>query len=70
MEIEIPDLEDVRFVERCGACYGYGVTGKRETCWRCDGQKTVLTAVGGRLIAFLKGLGINVKEDGWKDVAP
>lgn len=83
MEIDIPDLQDVRFVENCEVCDGRGVTLtaytsktrmiKDETCFRCEGQKIHLTRPGERLLEFLKAIGYvipNTHIDGWKHVNP
>ena len=75
--VDIPHLGDVRFVKQCELCAG---TGKREQairvkkkwewikepCEFCAGNGKTLTAVGERLLAFLKAGGLTVSEDGWK----
>lgn len=70
MEIEIPDLNDVEFVTKCGWCRGDDVFGAPmlKTCERCNGGGKELTPVGERLIDFLKSLGIHIpNEDGWRN---
>ena len=81
MEIDIPDLDDVLFVEDCGWCNAQGkrpdspkkIPGTNKwampeliTCTSCGGVGNKLTKVGERLIKFLDSLGVPLKKDGWK----
>ena len=67
MEIDIPELEDLKFVEDCGRCYDGQYAGK--PCYRCAGLGKFLTNPGERLIKFLKSLGIHIPNpEGWKEI--
>lgn len=84
MEIEIPNLQDLEFVERCWHCAGSGnlwtepkraykdrpaVASSAYPCPTCDGKGRTLTQVGDKLIEFLKSLGVAIpKEDGWRQL--
>lgn len=71
MDINIPDLDELKFVKKCQVCNGLGKivdrkTNKSEECFICNGDKVLLTNVGERFIEFLEFLGLNPDRDGWK----
>jgi hypothetical protein len=71
MQVEIPDLDDIKFLEMCHQCYGTGRQSvysplkkgevqkvSYEPCRNCEGKEQVLTLLGERLKEFLEFLGV------------
>jgi hypothetical protein len=60
MEIEIPDLDDVKFTRKCPNCPRYGDCDR--SCDRCSGDSVVTNAVGHELLEFLRAHGVLVNR--------
>ena len=63
MNINVPSLDDVEFMQECFGCNGTGKQADGFVCDFCEGvDSRVITPVGERLLKFLVAMGIDVPE--------